>query len=59
MVQRRHPSTDEIAAADVTYLGGHEYAIDAAAAAVLVTAGYGALLHPTPDTYGDTYGDTY
>jgi len=35
------PLAEEIDAADITYLGGHVYEIDAAEAAALTTAGYG------------------
>lgn len=59
VVEKRHPTTDELDAADAYYLGGHVYEIGDAAAAVLVGAGYGALLAPTPDVYGDDYGESY
>lgn len=36
------PSAEQVEAADVTYLGGHEYKISAAEAAALTAAGYGA-----------------
>ena len=38
------PSAEEIAAADVAYLGGHVYEIDAAEVAALTAGGYGAWI---------------
>lgn len=39
------PSDAQIAAADITYLGGHIYTVSDAEAALLTTAGYGSGLH--------------
>lgn len=43
-LQTAFPTTDNIDAALITYLGGHEYVVDAAEAAALTAAGYGGEL---------------
>lgn len=60
VVEMRFPDQDQCAAADVVYLGGHEYLIDDDAAQLLINAGYGSCLEPT-DRYGysDIYEDPY
>lgn len=52
----RFPSQDECAAADVVYLGGHEYVVDNDAALVLAECGFGPNLEPW-DGYIDKYFD--
>ena len=42
--QVENPSDEEIAAGDVTYLGGHTYLVSDAEAAALTAAGYGAYV---------------
>lgn len=42
------PSNEDVAAAQATYLGGHEYVVDAAEAQSLTAAGYGAYLTTVP-----------
>lgn len=42
------PSQDDLAAADYYFLGGHEYVVSDAQAAVLTAAGYGDNLTPIP-----------
>ena len=46
VVEQRFPDQDQMAAADVVYLGGHEYLVDDAMAALLTSAGYGDGLEP-------------
>lgn len=41
------PTQDEVDAAGAAYIGGHEYVISPAEAAVLSAAGYGSFLYPT------------
>jgi hypothetical protein len=53
----RYPSEDQLAAAEVAYIGGHEYIVDGEDAQCLLDAGYGHLM--TPDFYGDIYVDPY
>lgn len=38
------PTPEEVTAADIAYLGGRKYTIDAAEAADLTAAGYGAYI---------------
>lgn len=42
--QVTYPTSDDIAAATIAYLGGHEYTVSPAEAAALTAAGYGAFL---------------
>ena len=42
--QTSEPLDEEIAAAEITYLGGHVYEIDAAEVAALTAGGYGAWI---------------
>jgi len=42
--QTSEPLAEEIAAAEITYLGGHVYEIDAAEVAALTAGGYGAWI---------------
>ena len=42
--QVRTPSQVEVDAADVAYIGGHEYHIDTTEQAALTAAGYGAYI---------------
>lgn len=42
--EQRWPTIEQQQAADITYLGGHEYLLDDAAAQVLIDAGYGSNL---------------
>lgn len=49
--QVRYPSQAECSAADVVYLGGHEYPITQAEAVALTAAGYGAYVTPHTNTY--------
>jgi hypothetical protein len=58
VVEQRWPDQDQIAAADVTYLGGHEYVITDAAAQILIDAGYADCVEAT-DRYVDTYEEKY
>lgn len=44
VVENQTPSQDDLAACDYYFLGGHEYTIDDAQAAVLIAAGYGEYL---------------
>lgn len=44
--QSRHPSDEDMAAADVVYLGGYTYVISAGEAAALTAAGYGDWVTP-------------
>jgi len=44
VTESRNPTTDEMAAADYTYLGGRDHYITDAEAATLTAAGYGAYL---------------
>ena len=44
VTQNRTPSQDDLAAADVYYLGGHTYVLDDTAAQVLINAGYSEYL---------------
>lgn len=41
VVEKHHPTREEIDAADYAYLGGYEHVISSAEAAVLTAAGYG------------------
>lgn len=43
-VTKQTPTTTECAAADIVYLGGHVYTVDATEAAALTAAGYGTYL---------------
>lgn len=56
-----YPTTDDIAAAKFTYLGGHEYLVSDAEAASLTAAGYGSYLtfFSGGTGYVDQYGDSY
>ena len=58
--QTSEPLAEEIAAAEITYLGGHVYEIDAAEALALAAAGYGNWMIVDPygsGVYGaGTYG---
>ena len=58
VVERREPDQDQMAAADVTYLGGHEYVITDAAAQILIDAGYADAVEPY-DGYIDVYEESY
>lgn len=58
VVEHRSPDQDQMAAADVTYLGGHEYVITDAAAQILIEAGHSDLLEPF-DGYIDVYEESY
>jgi len=44
VTQNRTPSQDDLAAADVYYLGGHTYVLDDTAAQILINAGYSEYL---------------
>ena len=57
--QTPEPSAEEIAAAEITYLGGHVYEIGAAEVLALIEAGYWDWV--VADVYGSgVYGaDTY
>jgi hypothetical protein len=44
VTQNRTPSQDDLAAADVYYLGGHTYVLNDTAAQVLINAGYSEYL---------------
>lgn len=56
--QVRFPSEEEIAAADVAYLGGYVYDIDDVEADALTDAGYGDWVMPTVTAYGEgAYGE--
>lgn len=51
------PTDEEIAAADIAYLGGHRYLVSDAEAGLLTVAGYGANVELI-DAYGwDDYGE--
>jgi len=58
VVEQRYPDQDMMLAADVTYLGGHEYVITDEAAQILIDAGYGDCVEPF-DGYVDTYEERY
>lgn len=58
VVEQRYPDQDQMEAADVVYLGGHEYLITDAAAQCLIEAGYADCLEFT-DVYVDTYEGRY
>lgn len=56
--QQRNPSTEEITAADIAYLGGHVYWVSVAEAHSLDTAGYGDFVFQTGHEYGSgAYGE--
>lgn len=42
--QEENPADEDVAAADVAYLGGHTYTISDAEASALTEAGYGAYI---------------
>ena len=44
VVENQTPSQDDLSACDYYFLGGHEYTITNAQAAVLIAAGYGEYL---------------
>lgn len=44
VAENRTPSQDDLAAADVYYLGGHTYTLDDTDAQVLINAGYSEYL---------------
>jgi len=44
VTQNRTPSQDDLADADVYYLGGHSYTLDDSAAQILINAGYSEYL---------------
>ena len=44
VVMTQTPSQDDLAAADVYYLGGHSYTLDDTAAQILINAGYSEYL---------------
>jgi hypothetical protein len=44
VTENRTPSQDDLADADVYYLGGHSYTLDDTAAQVLINAGYSEYL---------------
>lgn len=58
-----NPTTDQIEAADIALLGGHQYEIDNDLAEILMDAGYGSGLEVpgggSPDSYLGSYGDVY
>lgn len=58
VVEQRFPTVDQIAAADVAYIGGHIYQITDAAAQILIDAGYADCVEPF-DGYIDTYEESY
>lgn len=49
VVEQRWPTIEQQLLADTTYLGGHEYVVDEAAAQVLTAAGFGECLTPIGD----------
>lgn len=58
--QHRFPSLDEVLAADIAYIGGHQYVIDRAEAVALEAAGYANYLAPAaPGEYDSHYRATY
>lgn len=58
VVEQRWPDVAQCAAADVVYIGGHDYYMNAADAAVLENAGYAANLTAV-DVYLDEYTEVY
>ena len=58
VVEKRWPTIEEIEAADVCYMGGHEYVITNASAQVLIDAGYADGIEAT-DKYLDVYEERY
>ena len=46
VTENRTPSQDDLADADAYYLGGHVYTVDAAAAQILIDAGYSEYVTP-------------
>lgn len=49
VVENQTPSQDDLAACNYYFLGGHEYTINDAQAAVLIAAGYAEYLTPIPE----------
>lgn len=46
VTESRTPYQNDLADADVYYLGGHSYTLDNSAAQILIDAGYSAYLEP-------------
>lgn len=58
VVESRWPTIEQQEAADVVYMGGHEYVLTDADAQVLIDAGYGANLERA-DVYVDRTEERY
>ena len=58
VVEQRWPDQDMMRAADVTYLGGHEYVITDEAAQIILDSEYADCVTPV-DAYVDTYEAEY
>ena len=54
-VQVREPDPERLAAAELFYLGGHDYDVDDVEAAALIAAGYAPVFFVT-DTHPGGYG---